>query len=84
MSSWITPRRFFCKPVARLTLRKSSPLGRSHKDGTSKPGGYHLHEATAPLYLGEASRGIGGSSTFANYAVWKSAERFAHAFDNID
>jgi hypothetical protein len=38
----------------------------------------------APLYLGAASRGTGGSSTFAYYAVWKSAERFAHAFDNID
>ena len=26
----------------------------------------------------------GGSSTIANYAVWKSAERFARVFDNID
>ena len=47
-------------------------------------GGYHLHEATTPLYLSAAPRGTGGTSTFANYAVWESAERFARAFDDID
>ncbi len=83
--SWITPRRFLCKADARLALRRSSPLGRSHKDGTSKPGGCRVHEATTPLYLSAAPRGTRGGLILASYAVWESAEqRFAREFDRLE
>jgi len=80
----ITRDRFLCKPDAPVGLRKSTPLGRSLEDGTSKPRGYRSHEGTTPLYISATPRDIGGSSTFANYAVWESVGRFARASDNID
>jgi hypothetical protein len=85
MSSWITPRQFICKADARLALRKSSPLGRSHKDGTSNPPEDAALMKQQPRFISaQLLEAPGGSSTLANYAVWESAERFAREFDTID